>query len=54
MLPGMYKTGKKTGGFANFLAYKSLKTLFFAQMNLTRFTPEMFLRNTLIFKFFVT
>jgi hypothetical protein len=32
----------------NVLAYKLLKTPFFAQKYLTRYTPEMFLRNTLI------
>jgi hypothetical protein len=42
MLPGMYKNGEKTGGFAHDLAYKSSKTLFFAQKYLTRYTPETF------------
>ncbi len=36
------KNGKKTGGFAHVLAYKSLKTPFFAQKYLTRYTHETF------------
>jgi hypothetical protein len=31
MSPRMDKNGEKTGGFTHFLAYKSLKTPFFAQ-----------------------
>ncbi len=33
---------QKIGGFAHVLAYKSLKTLFFALKYLTRYTHEMF------------
>ncbi len=40
--PKYTKTAKKTGGFAHVLAYKSLKTPFFAQKYLTRYTHEMF------------
>jgi hypothetical protein len=36
------KNGEKTGGFAHVLAYKSPKTLFFAQKYLTRYTYETF------------
>jgi hypothetical protein len=43
MPPGMYENGKKTGGFAHFLSYKSPKILFFAQKYLTRYTPETLL-----------
>jgi hypothetical protein len=48
------KQRKKTGGFTHFLAYKSLKTLFFIQKYLTRYIPETFLRNTSILKLFIT
>jgi hypothetical protein len=41
-LSEMYKNGEKTGDFAHFLDYKSLKTLFFAQKCLTRYTHETF------------
>ncbi len=44
------KYGEKTGGFTHVLAYKLPKTPFFAQKYLTRYTHEMFLRNTRIFK----
>ncbi len=50
----IYKNGNNRGGFAHFLAYKLPKTLFSAQKYLTRYTPETFLRNTLILKIFVT
>jgi hypothetical protein len=36
------KNSKKTGGFAHVLAYKSLKTPFFAQKYFTRYTHETF------------
>ncbi len=36
------ENGKKTGGFAHVLAYKSRKTPFFAQKYLTRYTHETF------------
>jgi hypothetical protein len=36
------KNGEKTGGFAHVLAYKSPKTLFFAQKYLTRYTHKTF------------
>jgi hypothetical protein len=36
------KNVEKTGGFAHVLAYKSPKTLFFAQKYLTRYTHETF------------
>jgi hypothetical protein len=36
------KNGKKTGGFAHILAYKSPKTQFFALKYLTRHTHETF------------
>jgi hypothetical protein len=52
MLPRMYKNGKKTGGFAHFLAYKLPKTLFFAQKFLTRYTPETFFKEYINFKIF--
>ncbi len=39
---------QKTGGLTHFLAHKSLKMPFYAQKYLTRYTPETFLRNTLI------
>jgi hypothetical protein len=51
MPPRMYKNGEKMSGLPNFFAYKPLKT-FFAQKYLTRYTPETFLRNTLILKYF--
>jgi hypothetical protein len=41
--PKIDKNGKKTGGFAHVLAYKSPKTPFFAQKYLTRYTHETFL-----------
>jgi hypothetical protein len=47
MQPGMYENSEKNGGFAP-------KMLFFVLKYLTRYTPKMFLRNTLILKFFVT
>jgi hypothetical protein len=40
------------GGFSLFLAYKSLKTPFFAQKYLTRYTPEMFFEEYISFKIF--
>ncbi len=40
--PEIYKNGKKTNGLAHILAYKSLKTLFFTQKYLTRYTHETF------------
>jgi hypothetical protein len=43
MPPEIYENGKKTGGFAHFLANKSSKTPFFTQKYLTRYTPEIFL-----------
>ncbi len=46
----MYENGQKTGGFAHVLAEKSLKTLFFAQMYLTRYTHEMFFEEYINFK----
>ncbi len=36
------KNGEKTGGFAHVLAYKVLKTPFFAHKYLTRYTHETF------------
>ncbi len=45
---------QKTCGFAHVLANKSLKTPFFAQKYLTRYTHKMFLRNTSILKLFIT
>jgi hypothetical protein len=42
MPPRMYKNSEKTGGFAHFFMFKSLKTLFFAQKYLTRYIPETF------------
>ncbi len=36
------KNGEKTGGFAHILAYKVLKTPFFAHKSLTRYTHETF------------
>jgi hypothetical protein len=50
--PKIYENGKKTGGFPHFLAYKSPKMQFFTHKYLTRYTPEMFLRNTSLLKFF--
>jgi hypothetical protein len=44
------ENNEKTDGVAHVLAYKSPKTLFFAQKYLTRYTHETFLRNTRIFK----
>jgi hypothetical protein len=41
MPPEIYENGKKTGGFLNFLAYKSLKMPFFAQKYLTIYTQEI-------------
>ncbi len=40
--PEIHKNGKKTGGFAHVLAYKSPKMLFFAQKYLKRYTHETF------------
>jgi hypothetical protein len=40
--PKYTKTAKKMGGFAHVLAYKSPKTLFFAQKYFTRYTHETF------------
>ncbi len=40
--PEINKNGEKTGGFTHALAYKSLKTPFFAQKYSTRYTHEMF------------
>jgi hypothetical protein len=40
--PEIYENGKKMGGFAQVLAYKSPKTPFFAQKYLTRYTHEIF------------
>jgi hypothetical protein len=37
-----YMKSKKTGSFAHVLAYKYPKTLFFAQIYLTRYTRETF------------
>jgi hypothetical protein len=52
--PKIYENGEKTSGFPHFLAYKSLKTPFFAQKYLTRYTPlRCFLRNTSILTFFI-
>jgi hypothetical protein len=43
MPPEIYESGKKTGAvLKHFLAYKSLKTPFFAQKYLTRYNPETF------------
>jgi hypothetical protein len=36
------KNGEKTGGFAHVLAYKVLKTPFFAHKYLTKYTHETF------------
>ncbi len=46
----MYKNDEKTGGFTYVLANKSLKTLFFAQKYLTRYTHEMFFEEYINFK----
>jgi hypothetical protein len=46
---------QKMGSFLHFLAYKSPKTLFFAQKYLTRYTPETFFEeyiNSKIFSYF--
>ncbi len=40
--PKIHENGQKTGGFVHVLAYKSPKTPFFAQKNLTRYTHETF------------
>ncbi len=40
--PKIDENGKKTGSFAHVLAYKSLKTPFFAQKYLTRYSHETF------------
>jgi hypothetical protein len=45
---------QKTGSFAHVLVYKSLKTLFFAQKYLTRYTHEMFFEEYINFKMFIT
>jgi hypothetical protein len=41
---------ENTGSFAHVLAYKSPKTLLFAQKYLTKYTHETFSRNTQILK----
>jgi hypothetical protein len=40
--PEIYNDGEKTGGFTHALAYKSLKTPFFAQKYLQKYTHKMF------------
>jgi hypothetical protein len=52
MPPVMYENGKKTGGFAHFLAYKSTKTPFFAPKYLTKYTPETSFEEYINLKFF--
>jgi hypothetical protein len=49
-----YTKMAKTGGFAHVSAEKSAKMPFFAQKFLTRYTHEMFLRNTSILKLYIT
>jgi hypothetical protein len=51
MPPDIYER-RKTSGFPHFLAYKSPKTLFFAQKYLTRYTPEMFFEEYINFNIF--
>jgi hypothetical protein len=46
----MYENGEKTGSFPNVLAYKSLKTPFFAQKYFTRYTHEMFFEEYMNFE----
>jgi hypothetical protein len=43
---------QKTGGFPHFLAYKLLKTPFFAQKYLTRYTTRTFFEEYINFKTF--
>ena len=46
----MYENSKKTGSFAHVLAYKSPKTLFFAQKYLTSYTHETFFEEYMNFE----
>ncbi len=46
------KTAKKFMVSPHFLAYKSLKTRFFAQKSLTRYSPKTFLEEYIYFKIF--
>ncbi len=46
----MYENGEKMGGFAHVFANKSLKTPFFAQKYLTRYTHDMFVEEYINFK----
>jgi hypothetical protein len=46
----IYENSQKTGGFAQVLAYKSLKTPFVAQKYLTRYTHELFFEEYINFK----
>ncbi len=54
MPAGMHENDEKTSSYTHLLAYKVANTLVFSQYYLTRYTPETFLRNTLILKFFIT
>jgi hypothetical protein len=54
MPPGMYENGNKKTVVSHTFFSKSLKTLFFTQKYLTRYTPGTFLRNTLVLQIFVT
>jgi hypothetical protein len=48
----IYEKGRKTGGFAHILAYKSPKMPFIAQKYLTRYTHKMFFEEYINFKIF--
>jgi hypothetical protein len=48
----IHKNGTENGWFPALINLKIPKTLFFAQKYLIKYTPKIFLRNTLIFKIF--
>jgi hypothetical protein len=50
--PEINENSEKTGGFTQFLAYKSLKTPFFVQKYLTRYILDSFFEEYINFNIF--